>query len=100
MNMRHHCYTVRGVGTITDRLYWPHRHDDGIFKQGKAMHKLFLQRQYMRDVSSQVGKDNREARLNEFKVKLGVILQEEFADFVDDAVKDLVYEYRDLFTEC
>lgn len=98
--MRHTYYTVKGVGTITDRLYAPHRPGDGIFKQGKAMHKLFLQRQYMRDVSSQVDKDNREARLNEFKVKLGVILQEEFADFVDDAVKDLVYEYRDLFTEC
>ena len=97
--MRHSYYTVKGVGTVTDRLY-DVRPGDGIFKQGKAMHKLFLQRQYMRDVSSQVDKDNREARLNEFKVKLGVILQEEFADFVDDAVKDLVYEYRDLFTEC
>lgn len=98
--MRHTYYTVKGVGTITDSFYAPHRPGDGIFKQGKAMHKLFLQRQYMRDVSSQVDKDNREARLNEFKVKLGVILQEEFADFVDDAVKDLVYEYRDLFTDC
>lgn len=98
--MSHSYYTVKGVGTITDRSYAPNRPGDGIFKQGKAMHKLFLQRQYMRDTSKQVDKDNREARLNEFKVKLGVILQEEFADFVDDAVKDLVNEYRDLFTEC
>ena len=73
---------------------------DGIFKQGKAMHKLFLQRQYMRDVSSQVDRENRKARITEFKVKLDVILHEEFAEFVDDAVKDLVYEYSDLFTKC
>lgn len=73
---------------------------DGIFKQGKAMHKLFLQRQYMRDISEQVEKSSRQARFNEFKVKLTVLLQEEFPEYIEMGLRDLVEEYRDLFTEC
>lgn len=72
---------------------------DGIFKQGKAMHKLFLQRQYMRDISEQVEKSSRQARFNEFKVKLAVLLQEEFPEYIEMGLRDLVAEYHDLFTE-
>lgn len=74
---------------------------NGIFQQGKTMHKLFLERQCMRDVSEQVEKsDSRQARTNEFKTRLMVILQEEFPEYVDLAVRELVEEYKDLFTEC